>query len=243
MNQLPNRRFTSSLSSGLSILAIFAFGHSISGNAQSVRAADTPTAATKSVEEKSIEIPGTFKDLPAAKDAITSKRMVITARPTANQSVNVAQLTIDESKGVTARPPLRAEARRSAKNAPQAVIRNDKPDVVDATDAEFEDFHATAYCLQGRTASGDHVQTGMIAADPRVLPLGTVVHIRAGSYTGTYTVKDTGGHIKGRRIDVYVPSYREARAFGRRPVKIKVISRTGRKADRAGRNSVMADTQ
>src|ERR671927_509861 len=102
MNRLPNRRFTSSLSSGLSILAIFAFGYSTSGHAQSVRAADTPTAAPKSAEEKSIDIPGTLKDLPAAKDVVTSKRMVIEPRPTASQSVNVAQLTIDESKGVTA---------------------------------------------------------------------------------------------------------------------------------------------
>jgi 3D (Asp-Asp-Asp) domain-containing protein len=242
MNQTPNRRFTSSLSSGLSILAIFAFGYSVSGNAQSVRAADHPTSVTKSAEEKSIDIPGTFKDLPAT-DGVTSKRSVGATRRAASQSLDVAQLTIDESKGVTARPPVKGDVRRPTKSPMPVAIRNDNPDVVEATDAEFEDFHATAYCLQGRTASGDHVQQGMIAADPRVLPIGTVVHIRAGSYTGTYTVKDTGGRIKGRHVDVYVPSYREAKAFGRRPVKIKVISRLGRKANPAGRKTVMADTQ
>jgi len=242
MNQTPSRRFTSSLSSGLSILAVFAFGYSVSGNAQSMRAADHPTSVTKSAEEKSIEIPGTFKDLPAT-DGVTAKRSVVATKRAASQPVDVAKLTIDESKGVTARPPVKADVKRSAKNAPPAVIRNDHPDVVETIDAEFEDFHATAYCLQGRTASGDHVQQGMIAADPRVLPIGTVVHIRAGSYTGTYTVKDTGGRIKGRHVDVYVPTYREAKAFGRRPVKIKVISRMGRKASPAGRKMVMADTQ
>jgi 3D (Asp-Asp-Asp) domain-containing protein len=243
MNQTPSRRFTSSLSSGLSILAIFAFGYSVSGNAQSVRAVNNPPATTKSTEEKSLDIPGTFKDLPAAKDAVTAKRPVVETKRTASQSANVAQLTIDESKGVTAHPPVRADVKRSAKSAPPVAIRSDSPDVTEATDAEFEDFHATAYCLQGRTASGDHVQQGMIAADPRVLPIGTVVHIRAGKYTGTYTVKDTGGRIKGRHVDVYVPSYREAKAFGRRPVKIKVISRIGRKASPAGRKTVLADTQ
>ena len=243
MNQTPSRRFTSSLSSGLSILAIFAFGYTVSGNAQSVRAVNNPPATTKSTEEKSIDIPGTFKDLPAAKDAVTAKRPVVETKRPASQSANVAQLTIDESKGVTARSPFRADVKRPAKSAPPAVIRSDTPDVAEATDAEFEDFHATAYCLQGRTASGDHVQQGMIAADPRVLPLGTVVHIRAGKYTGTYTVKDTGGRIKGRHVDVYVPSYREAKAFGRRPVKIKVISRMGHKASPAGRKAVLADTQ
>ena len=65
MNQTPNRRFTNGLSSGLSILAIFAFGYTVSGHAQSVHTADHPST-TKSAEEKSIDIPGTFKDLPAA---------------------------------------------------------------------------------------------------------------------------------------------------------------------------------
>jgi 3D (Asp-Asp-Asp) domain-containing protein len=242
MNQTPSRRFTSSLSSGLSILAIFAFGYSVSGNAQSVRAANPPSATT-SVEEKSIDIPGTFKDLPAAKEAITAKRPVVEIRRTTSQTASVAQLTIDESKGVTARPPGKADVKRSAKSPTPVTIRDDNPDVAEATDVDFVDFHATAYCLQGRTASGEHVQPGMIAADPRVLPIGTIVHIRAGKYTGTYTVKDTGGRIKGRHVDVYVPSYREAKAFGRRPVKIRVISHTGRKSSPAGRHAVLADTQ
>src|SRR2546423_13032282 len=132
MNQPPNRRFTSSLSSGLSILAIFAFGYSINGHAQSVRAVDHPTI-TKSTEEKSLDIPGTFKDLPAAKDAVTAKRPVVETIRTASQSANVAQLTIDESNGVTARSPVRADVKRPAKSAPPAVIRSDNPDVAEAT--------------------------------------------------------------------------------------------------------------
>jgi len=97
-------------------------------------------------------------------------------------------------------------------------------------DSEMVDFHATAYCLKGRTASGMHTRPGVIAADPSVLPLGTVVHLRAGRYTGTYTVMDTGGKIKGRLVDVYVPTYKEAVAFGRKQVKIKVIGRNSTKA-------------
>jgi hypothetical protein len=41
---------------------------------------------------------------------------------------------------------------------------------------------------------------------------------------------DTGGRIKGRRVDVYVPTHKEAREFGRRQVKIKVISSASRKS-------------
>ena len=97
-------------------------------------------------------------------------------------------------------------------------------------DTETIEFQATAYCLKGRTASGVNTRPGVIAADPRVLPLGTVVHIRAGRYTGTYTVLDTGGRIKGHTIDIFLPDYAEARRFGRQQIKVKVLSRGGRRS-------------
>jgi 3D (Asp-Asp-Asp) domain-containing protein len=95
-------------------------------------------------------------------------------------------------------------------------------------DAESEDaprrFQATAYCLRGRTSSGIFTKPGIIAADPRVLPIGTVVEVSAGDYSGTYTVQDTGRRVKGKIVDIWIPSYREARKFGRRSVKLRVLS-------------------
>ncbi|MDX2032457.1 MAG: 3D domain-containing protein [Blastocatellia bacterium] len=84
-------------------------------------------------------------------------------------------------------------------------------------------FRATAYSLRGRTRSGAYVRRGVIAADPRVLPIGSVVEVKAGNWSGTYTVHDTGGKIKGNIIDVWVPSTKEARTFGRRSVKLHVL--------------------
>jgi len=84
-------------------------------------------------------------------------------------------------------------------------------------------FRATAYALQGRTRSGAYVRRGVIAADPRVLPLGSVVQVQAGTWSGVYTVHDTGGKIKGNIIDVWVPTTREARHFGRRSVKVHIL--------------------
>jgi 3D (Asp-Asp-Asp) domain-containing protein len=81
-------------------------------------------------------------------------------------------------------------------------------------------FSATAYCFSGRTAMGHGVRRGLIAADPRVLRLGSKVAINAGAWSGTYLVSDTGGAIKGKRIDIWVPSCSEARRFGRRTVQI-----------------------
>lgn len=81
-------------------------------------------------------------------------------------------------------------------------------------------FSATAYCLQGKTAMGHGVRRGIIAADPRVLKLGSRVTISAGPWSGTYLVSDTGGAIKGKKIDIWVPGCSEARKFGRRTVQV-----------------------
>jgi 3D (Asp-Asp-Asp) domain-containing protein len=88
-------------------------------------------------------------------------------------------------------------------------------------------FRASAYALQGRTRSGARTEKGVVAADPRVLPLGTVVQVNAGKYTGVYTVHDTGGAIKGNRLDVWMPTVKEARRFGRRNVKLVVLRYPG----------------
>ena len=92
-----------------------------------------------------------------------------------------------------------------------------------ATAASRGSFVATAYCLKGRTATGGGVRRGIIAADRRVLRLGSQVFLGAGSYSGQYTVTDTGGSIRGKHIDIWVPSCTEARRFGRRTVSISML--------------------
>jgi len=89
-------------------------------------------------------------------------------------------------------------------------------------------FQATAYALRGITASGIYVRRGVIAADPRLIPIGSVVQITTPGYSGVYTVQDTGRLIKGKIVDVWLPSTREARFFGRRQIKLHVL-RWGKK--------------
>ncbi len=90
---------------------------------------------------------------------------------------------------------------------------------------EANAFRATAYCLKGRTAMGGSVRRGIVAADPRVLPLGSRIQLSAGSYSGTYTVADTGGAVKGRKLDIWMPSCVEAVRFGRRNVMVSRLSK------------------
>lgn len=90
-------------------------------------------------------------------------------------------------------------------------------------------FKATAYCLKGRTASGSSVRRGIVAADTRIFPLGTRIEIEAGSYSGTYTVADTGGAVRGRILDIWMPSCSEAKRFGRKKVMVSVVNKRKRK--------------
>jgi 3D (Asp-Asp-Asp) domain-containing protein len=96
-------------------------------------------------------------------------------------------------------------------------------------------FVATAYSLHGKTASGSVTRPGVVAADPRVLPLGSQIRVRgAGAYSGTYTVADTGSAIGGRRIDLYIPNHAAARRFGRRTVHVELVRHPGQKTHRSG---------
>ncbi len=82
---------------------------------------------------------------------------------------------------------------------------------------------ATAYCLNGRTASGVTSKYGIIAADPIYLPIGSIVRLQVGEYSGLYSVLDTGAKIKGKKIDVYLTSGKEAMKFGRRDITLEVL--------------------
>jgi 3D (Asp-Asp-Asp) domain-containing protein len=86
-------------------------------------------------------------------------------------------------------------------------------------------FTATAYCKGTTTASGVNVRTGIAAADPDLLPVGSVIQVeRLGErYNGIYTVMDTGPAVQGRHIDIYMWSCHEALALGRRPAGITVL--------------------
>ena len=94
----------------------------------------------------------------------------------------------------------------------------------------WQKFTATAYSLEGETASGKQTREGRtVAADTAILPLGTRVEIRdAGPYSGTYVVHDSGRRINGREIDIFIDNPAEAKKFGKKPVRVRVLSKPGR---------------
>jgi 3D (Asp-Asp-Asp) domain-containing protein len=74
----------------------------------------------------------------------------------------------------------------------------------------------TAYCLRGLTRRDHYVREGIIASDPKVFPLGRYLEVYVGkTYYGRFLIDDTGKAIQGNRLDIWTPTCREARIFGR----------------------------
>lgn len=101
-----------------------------------------------------------------------------------------------------------------------------------ATDSAGNEFYVTAtaytaYCngCSGVTTTGINLKSNpdvkVIAVDPKVIPLGSKVWVEGYGYA---VAGDTGGAIKGNKIDLFMPSKSKAYDFGRKKVRIKVLN-------------------
>lgn len=76
-----------------------------------------------------------------------------------------------------------------------------------------------------KTRMGTQIRPGVIAVDPKIIPLGSQVMIKYPDGTKEYAVaEDTGGAIKGHRIDIAKWTVKEASRFGIKPVKVYVLN-------------------
>ncbi len=120
---------------------------------------------------------------------------------------------------------MHAAYRERAIMAGNFLMNNDLPSfsgVVPRTPG-VEEFEATAYCINGITKSGARVAPGHVAADPEVIPLGSMIYVDSPVMSGIYQVLDTGRLVRGKIIDIFIPSYEKCRDFGRRDVKVRVL--------------------
>lgn len=99
-------------------------------------------------------------------------------------------------------------------------------------------FEATAYIAlcdtgcTGKTAMGHDVRNTIyyngyrvIATDPDVIPMGTILRISYGGTSFKAIAWDTGGAIKGFKVDILVPTIREAKKFGRQRISVEVLGK------------------
>jgi 3D (Asp-Asp-Asp) domain-containing protein len=86
-----------------------------------------------------------------------------------------------------------------------------------ARGAELGNFEVSCHTGTGITASGMPSSRETVSVDPRVVPLGTRLVI---DEVGPRVAADTGGAIKGRRLDIWEPSVAACTRFGRRQLRV-----------------------
>lgn len=90
-------------------------------------------------------------------------------------------------------------------------------------------MEATAYTyIQGKTtmttATGATLAKGIVAVDPKVIPLHTKMYIASDTFEYGYgSAEDTGGAIKGNIVDLAFMSYNECIQFGRRNMNVYIL--------------------
>jgi len=95
-----------------------------------------------------------------------------------------------------------------------------RPKVFVATAYEGSSISCGYWARFHRTYTGVRPRRGIVAVDPRVIPLHSKLYVEGYGYG---QAEDIGGAIKGQRIDVFIPSLHEARKWGRKKVKVYVL--------------------
>ena len=139
------------------------------------------------------------------------------AAPAAQASA--AQAPVEEAKSEPVEQTEQAAAPQESQPVESAPVEAAQTMTVEAT-------AYTAYCegCSGTTATGIDLRANpnqkVIAVDPSVIPLGSKVWVEG---YGEAIAGDTGGAIKGNKIDVFIPDQQGALNWGRQTVTIKIL--------------------
>ena len=169
---------------------------------------DRLTARAAKLRALQASVSATVNSLASAK----ASRVAYLQQLAAQRSLNQAQIGSLESRAQS----IEAKARRIAVAQTVSAVSSPPPAPIEAGPGTIT-VTATAYTLQGTTATGAPVGYGVVAVDPSVIPLGTRMTIPG---YGEGVAADTGGAIQGAVIDLWFPTAAQAAAWGRRTVTI-----------------------
>lgn len=186
-----------------------------------------PVVEAPIVEEPKVEEP--VETAPVVEEP--KKEVVVEKKP------EVAKKETKTSKSATSRGASRMVWAEDTNKVEDGVLETADGELIEYS--EVMQLEATAYCpcysccgkypgnkWYNITATGTKGRVGVIAVDPRVIPLGTKVYIEGlnGAKNYGYAVaEDTGGAIKGQIIDLYLNTHKETINWGRQQVKVYIL--------------------
>jgi peptidoglycan DL-endopeptidase CwlO len=179
--------------------------------AQTQRAKRTATKLTRALQRKERELQSLTQE--AAQSTLVleqarSQRESYLASLAGQQRANAPAIAAFQQRALA----VEAQARQLAVSSSQSVA----PTGI-SPDGKTMTVVATGYSIHGHTATGAPTGWGVVAVDPSVIPLGTGMTIPG---YGSGVAADTGSAIQGATIDLWFPTFAQARAWGRRTVSI-----------------------
>ncbi|MFC4411690.1 LysM peptidoglycan-binding domain-containing protein [Chungangia koreensis] len=134
-------------------------------------------------------------------------------------AVPAAKAPTDNTSAVPAVSETKEKKNSSEQQAKTTNVAGAKEITVEATA-----YTASCEGCSGITATGINLKENpnarVISVDPSVIPLGSKVHVEG---YGEAIAGDTGGAIKGNRIDVFIPNRQDAINFGRKQLKVTIL--------------------
>jgi 3D (Asp-Asp-Asp) domain-containing protein len=190
-----------------------------------------PAAAVSTPELAAVVKPA---QAPAKAAPVAVPKVVPTPTPVITAAAPAAPAPIQEAappvkEVVTAQAPAPSPAPVAAAAAKPAAPSTETQEPADSNNNKEITVKATAYTAScegcsGITATGvnikDNPDEKVIAVDPDVIPLGSKVYVEG---VGEATAADTGGAIKGNRIDVFIPTEKAALKFGVKHLKVTIL--------------------
>ncbi|MDQ1000616.1 3D (Asp-Asp-Asp) domain-containing protein/LysM repeat protein [Neobacillus niacini] len=149
-------------------------------------------------------------------EGLETTNIILSERP--EQPVEVQKDSAPVAEAVPTPAPVVEAA------APVPAVEAAAPSSKEIT-VEATAYTATCEGCSGITATGinllENPNQKVISVDPSVIPLGSKVYVEG---YGEAIAGDTGGAIKGNKIDVFIPSKQEAINFGRKQLKVTILN-------------------
>jgi len=178
----------------------------------------------------SIGVTSTFAD---STGVVTTSRLNVRKGPSTkysrmgnlykNKSVTILsskgnwyKINFNGKEGWVSKNYIKVNGNSTSQNSSQNNSNNSQSNVVRTMNVV-----ATAYTGYSTTSTGQKPVWGTIAVDPRVIPYGTKVYIP--QFGRTFIANNTGGAIKGNKIDIFMNSKKECYNWGRRTIEIQII--------------------
>ncbi|WP_282140818.1 3D domain-containing protein [Cytobacillus oceanisediminis] len=198
-------------------------------NAKAVNAAVAEAPSTSAKPAKTVAAPVQMSEQPAAKETQSAEKAVQPAPEAKPQAKSNSEP--EPAKPAAEAKPATEPAKAEAESKPAAEAEAEAPAETanNETAQNVLNMEATAYTADcegcsGITATGINLKENpdqkVISVDPNVIPLGTKVHVEG---YGNAVAGDTGGAIKGNKIDIFMPSQEDAINFGRKTVKVTIL--------------------